>query len=121
MSAVAERVRDRLRADQTDPSRAPEAVLRIAQAEVRRHNDFALARGLAIVDDEQAAVREVLAPSLAESALDLRARRWPGASTVRAALTSAARTGMAQPPPPTRRSGARPLPPELCAGVVMSS
>ncbi|MGX9349102.1 CpaF family protein [Microbacterium sp. KNMS] len=61
MSAVAERVRDRLRADQTDPSRAPEAVLRIAQAEVRRHNDFALARGLAIVDDEQAAVREVLA------------------------------------------------------------
>ncbi|GAA4191313.1 ATPase, T2SS/T4P/T4SS family [Microbacterium oryzae] len=61
MSVVAERVRDRLRADQTDPSRVPDAVRRIAQAEVRRHNDFALARGLAPVDDEQAAVREVLA------------------------------------------------------------
>lgn len=61
VSAVADRVRDRLRADRTDPSVAPEAARRLAQAEVRRHNDYALARGLAIVDDEQAAVREVLA------------------------------------------------------------
>ncbi|WOF21702.1 ATPase, T2SS/T4P/T4SS family [Microbacterium betulae] len=61
VSAVAERVRDRLRAERTDPSRAPEAVRRVVQAEVRRHNDFALARGLATVDDEPGAVREVLA------------------------------------------------------------
>ena len=34
---------------------------RIVRAEVRRHNDFALARGLAPVDDEASCVREVLA------------------------------------------------------------
>lgn len=58
---VAERVRDRLRAERADPSRDPEFAAHIARAEVRRHNDFALARGLAPVDDESACVREVLA------------------------------------------------------------
>ncbi|MFT4219875.1 MAG: ATPase, T2SS/T4P/T4SS family [Microbacterium sp.] len=58
---VAERVRERLRAEQADPSREPDLAARIARAEVRRHNDYALARGLAAVDDEAACVREVLA------------------------------------------------------------
>lgn len=58
---VAERVRERLRAERSDPSRDPEFAAQIARAEVRRHNDFALARGLAPVDDETACVRDVLA------------------------------------------------------------
>ncbi len=60
-SVVAERVRERLRAERTDPARDPELAAHIARSEVRRHNDFALARGLAPVDDESACVREVLA------------------------------------------------------------
>jgi pilus assembly protein CpaF len=58
---VAERVRERLRAERADPARDPEFAAQIARAEVRRHNDFALARGLSPVDDEPACVREVLA------------------------------------------------------------
>lgn len=58
---VAERVRERLRAERSDPSRDPEFAAQVARAEVRRHNDYALARGLAPVDDETACVREVLA------------------------------------------------------------
>ena len=58
---VAERVRERLRAEQADPARHPELAAQIARAEVRRHNDFALARGLAPVEDEHGCVREVLA------------------------------------------------------------
>ena len=58
---VAERVRERLRAERADPSRNPDLAAQIARAEVRRHNDFALARGLAPVDDEAACVRDVLA------------------------------------------------------------
>ncbi|WP_214468248.1 CpaF family protein [Microbacterium flavescens] len=58
---VAERVRERLRAERADPSKDPEFAAHIARTEVRRHNDFALARGLAPVDDESACVREVLA------------------------------------------------------------
>jgi len=58
---VAERVRERLRAEHSDPTRDPEFAAQLARAEVRRHNDFALARGLAPVDDETACVREVLA------------------------------------------------------------
>ncbi|MBY0687860.1 Flp pilus assembly complex ATPase component TadA [Microbacterium marinilacus] len=54
-------MRDRLRADRTDPAGAPDAVERIARAEVRRHNDVALARGTATIDDEPAHVRQVLA------------------------------------------------------------
>lgn len=60
-AVVIERVRERLRAEQADPGRDPDLALRIAHAEVRRHNDFALARGLTPVDDEHACVREVLA------------------------------------------------------------
>ncbi len=60
-AAVTERVRERLRAEQTDPTREPERAARIVSSEVRRHNDFALARGLAPVDDEAAWVRDVLA------------------------------------------------------------
>jgi pilus assembly protein CpaF len=60
-AAVAERVRERLRAEQADPTREPDLAARIAQAEVRRHNDFALARGLSPIDDEAGCVREVLA------------------------------------------------------------
>ncbi|GAA3627758.1 ATPase, T2SS/T4P/T4SS family [Microbacterium awajiense] len=58
---VAERVRERLRAERTDPARDPEFAAGVARAEVRRHNDFALARGLAPIDDESACVRDVLA------------------------------------------------------------
>ena len=60
-TVVADRVRERLRAERSDPTRDPEFAAQIARAEVRRHNDFALARGLAPVDDETACVREVLA------------------------------------------------------------
>lgn len=58
---VAERVRERLRAEHADPARDPEFAAQVARAEVRRHNDYALARGLPPVDDESACVREVLA------------------------------------------------------------
>ncbi|MFE6736810.1 CpaF family protein [Microbacterium sp. NPDC057650] len=58
---VAERVRRRLRLENTDPSTAPDEARRIAQAEVRRHNDMALARGELFIDDEPALVRDVLA------------------------------------------------------------
>lgn len=58
--AVAERVRDRLREEQSDPLRRPDHAQQIALTEVRRHNDFALARGLEFIDDEAACVRDVL-------------------------------------------------------------
>lgn len=58
---VAERVRLRLRAENTDPSVVPDAARRVAQAEVRRHNDRALARGEELIEDEVACVRDVLA------------------------------------------------------------
>ncbi|MCW3494143.1 CpaF family protein [Microbacterium sp. SSM24] len=61
VALVAERVRERLRAERADPARDPEFAAHIARTEVRRHNDFALARGLTPVDDEAACVREVLA------------------------------------------------------------
>ncbi|MDQ4214105.1 CpaF family protein [Microbacterium sp. ASV81] len=60
-AVVAERVRARLRAERTDPSQHPEEARRIAQFEVRRHNDQALARGAATIDDEAACVRDILA------------------------------------------------------------
>ena len=60
-ASVADRVRERLRAERADPARDPELAAHIARSEVRRHNDFALARGLAPVDDEAACVRDVLA------------------------------------------------------------
>jgi len=58
---VAERVRDRLRADGIDPTLDRATGERLARAEVRRHNDAALARGVATIEDEDACVREVLA------------------------------------------------------------
>ena len=60
-AAVTERVRARLRAERTDPSSHPEEARRIAQFEVRRHNDQALSRGTATIDDEAACVRDILA------------------------------------------------------------
>jgi len=58
---VAERVRERLRTEHTDPAREPERAVQAAWAEVRRHNDYALSRGLEPIDDEHACVREALA------------------------------------------------------------
>ncbi|GGH40067.1 CpaF family protein [Microbacterium album] len=60
-ATLVERVRERLRADRTDPSGSPEAVARVARSELRHHNDLALARGLAPLEDEPARVREVVA------------------------------------------------------------
>lgn len=59
--AVAESVRDRLRQEKADPLRQPERAAEAARSEIRRHNDFALARGLELIEDEVAGVREVLA------------------------------------------------------------
>lgn len=60
-SQIAVRVRDRLRSEGIDPARRPDEAERVAVAEVRQHNDFALARGLEPVDDEDSAVRRVMA------------------------------------------------------------
>jgi len=54
-------VRQRLRSEGTDPTSDPAAARAIALAEVRRFNDLALARGAAMIDDEAACVRDVLA------------------------------------------------------------
>nr|WP_314843770.1 ATPase, T2SS/T4P/T4SS family [uncultured Microbacterium sp.] len=58
---IAERVRQRLRADGTDPAFDGEALRAVAVAEVRRFNDLALARGATMIDDEAECVRDVLA------------------------------------------------------------
>jgi pilus assembly protein CpaF len=58
---VAERVRAHLRAEGVDPTVDPEAARRLAHAEVRRHDDRALTRGEALIEDEAACVRDVLA------------------------------------------------------------
>jgi pilus assembly protein CpaF len=58
---ISNRVRERLRAEQIEPSRHPDRAGRLALDEVRRHNDYALARGGDIVDDEAACVRDVMA------------------------------------------------------------
>ena len=55
-AVVAERVRDRLRIDALAGD-----VEALARAEIRAHNDVALARGWDYVDDEARCVREVLA------------------------------------------------------------
>lgn len=60
-AALVERVRDSLRAAQLDPAREPERAAQLARAEVRRYNDFALARGERPLDDEATHVRFVLA------------------------------------------------------------
>lgn len=61
VQTVADRVRDRLREEQADPLRHPDRAQQVAFAEVRRHNDYALARGLDLIEDEASCVREVLA------------------------------------------------------------
>lgn len=58
---VSERVRHRLRSEGTDPALDDGAARMLAVAEVRRFNDVALARGEAMIDDETACVRDVLA------------------------------------------------------------
>ncbi|HAQ59374.1 MAG TPA: pilus assembly protein CpaF [Microbacterium sp.] len=58
---MAARVRDRLRAERIDPALDPASAQRFALAEVRRHNDVALARGVPLVEDEAACVRAALA------------------------------------------------------------
>ena len=60
-AVVVARVRDRLRSERIDPALDPAAAHRFALAEVRRHNDVALARGLPLVEDEAACVRGALA------------------------------------------------------------
>ncbi|WP_261167295.1 hypothetical protein [Microbacterium sp. Marseille-Q6965] len=55
-----DRVR-RLREEGVDPSRDGAAAERLVRAEVRRHSDSAIARGVPAVEDEAAAVRAVLA------------------------------------------------------------
>lgn len=60
LAAVVERVRERLRAEQVDPAHDPDRAAFIARAEIRRHNDFALARGVDVIDDEAASAREIL-------------------------------------------------------------
>lgn len=58
---VAARVQDHLRAEQIDPSRDPARAKQLVTVEVRRHNDFAPARGDALILDEDVVTREVLA------------------------------------------------------------
>lgn len=58
---ISERVRRRLRAEGIEPAVDARAARAVAQAEVRRFNDMALARGEAMVDDEARSVADVLA------------------------------------------------------------
>ena len=58
---VADRVRRRLRQENADPLTSPDYARRVTQAEVRRHNDLALSRGEAAIDDEAGLVSDVLA------------------------------------------------------------
>ncbi|MDJ1113539.1 CpaF family protein [Microbacterium dauci] len=60
LAVVAERVRTRLRDEHVDPANDPERAAFIARAEIRRHNDFALARGIDVIDDEAGSARVIL-------------------------------------------------------------
>lgn len=60
-STIADVVRRRLRAEGVDPTRDPARARAVTRAEVRRHDDRALARGGELVEDEAACVRDVLA------------------------------------------------------------
>lgn len=58
---IADRVRRRLRAEGIEPAVDARAARAVAQAEVRRFNDDALARGGELADDETRCVTDVLA------------------------------------------------------------
>ena len=58
---LVDRVRRRLREDGIDPARDAAGAHHAVAAEVRRHSDLALARGVAPVDDEPRVVRALLA------------------------------------------------------------
>ncbi|MFB4354477.1 ATPase, T2SS/T4P/T4SS family [Microbacterium sp. LS_15] len=58
---IAERVRARLRSQGIEPAFDADAARAVAQTEVRRFNDLALTQGGALVDDETACLRDVLA------------------------------------------------------------
>ncbi|MEV7575629.1 MULTISPECIES: CpaF family protein [unclassified Microbacterium] len=60
-SIIADLVRRRLRTEGVDPAIDPERAREVARAEVRRHDDRALARSGVLVEDEAACVRDVLA------------------------------------------------------------
>lgn len=60
-SIIADLVRRRLRTEGVDPATDPGRAREVTRAEVRRHDDRALARGGALVEDEAACVRDVLA------------------------------------------------------------
>lgn len=60
-TAVAGQVRDRLRHEAVDPASNLDRATELARLGVRAHNDVAAARGLPVVEDEQACVRAVLA------------------------------------------------------------
>jgi pilus assembly protein CpaF len=60
-SIIADLVRRRLRTEGVDPATDPERAREVTRAEVRRHDDRALARGGVLVEDEAACVRDVLA------------------------------------------------------------
>lgn len=60
-SIIADLVRRRLRTEGVDPAIDPERAREVTRAEVRRHDDRALARGGVLVEDEAACVRDVLA------------------------------------------------------------
>lgn len=60
-SFIADLVRRRLRTEGVDPATDPERAREVTRAEVRRHDDRALARGGVLVEDEAACVRDVLA------------------------------------------------------------
>ncbi|MET2012354.1 hypothetical protein ABXJ56_12425 [Microbacterium chocolatum] len=57
---VLERTQHRLRTESRERLPAEEAS-RVVREEIRRHNDVAAARGLAVVEDEQGCEREILA------------------------------------------------------------
>ncbi|MFJ4225520.1 CpaF family protein [Microbacterium sp. NPDC089695] len=58
---IADRVRRRLRTEGIEPALDADAARSVAQSEVRRYNDVALARGEALAEDEARCVRDVLA------------------------------------------------------------
>ncbi|MGI6877939.1 CpaF family protein [Microbacterium sp. gxy059] len=63
-TAIIERVRERIRSDQAVRGRADvsiDEVRRLALAEVRRHNDYALARGERTIDDVHGCVQRTVA------------------------------------------------------------